>query len=71
MKVFRYEIPVDDQVHAHRLSGPVVHVACRERALVEMWALEGVEPPRRRHFRVVGTGQPIPDSPDITHRGTA
>lgn len=71
MKVFRYEVPVDDRVHGLQLSGPIVETACRSRGLVEMWALTDVEPPRRRYFRVYGTGHLVTAEPALVfHRGT-
>lgn len=67
--VYRYEVPVDDQWHAMQLSGPVVHVDCRNPRVVELWALSTSEPSTMRGFRVFGTGQPLPDK--VKHVGTA
>ncbi len=69
MRMLRFEVPVDDRVHGHRLSGPVLHVASRQRALVEFWALGDVEPETMRFFRVYATGQPIPGC-GLTYVGT-
>lgn len=58
-KVFRYEVRVDDQWHAHDLHGPVLHVAGRTIFTVEFWAMHQGDISRRREFRVFGTGQPV------------
>lgn len=60
MRVLRYEVPVDDRVHGHRLSGQVLHVASRQPAVVEFWAAADIRAPVTRFFRVYGTGQLIP-----------
>ncbi len=64
MRVLRYEVPVDDRVHGHRLTGKVLHVASREPQLVEFWALADIRAPVVRFFRVYATGQPIPTAVD-------
>lgn len=69
--VFRYPVPVDDQWHTVALSGPIVHVACRDSdAIVEFWAISGAESECLRAFRVFGTGHPLPPAA-TTHVGTA
>ena len=67
--IYRYEVPVDDRWHPLRLSGRVVHVACRNMHVVEVWALVTDSPTVTRSFRVYGTGHPLP--PYVQHRGTA
>jgi hypothetical protein len=70
--IFRYEVPVDDEWHALQLSGPVLHVDVRLRPnVVEVWALSTNRqgPELTQHFRVFGTGQPLPDG--VRHVGTA
>lgn len=70
MRVFRYEIPVDDQVHEFELTGPVLHVASRHRAVVEFWAeFRGDLPVEKRAFQVYGTGHYVND--DATYQGSA
>lgn len=71
-RIYRYEVPVDDQVHEFRLHGSPLSVGCRKADVVEFWAVHldddemqrvlspGREMPPRR-FRVVGTGHPIPE----------
>lgn len=72
MRVFRYEVPVDDRVHGHRLSGPVLGTQCRQRGVVEFWALAGVETERLHYFRVYGTGHEIDALPaGVWWRGMA
>lgn len=68
--IHRYEVPVDDRWHELRLSGAVLHVACRRFDVVELWALHSNGPELRRAFRAVGTGQPLPDEP-TRHVGSA
>jgi hypothetical protein len=58
-RIFRYEVPVDDCWHAHDLYGEVLHVAGRSLLTVEFWAMRQGESPRRREFRIFGTGQPL------------
>lgn len=69
-RVFRYDVPVDDEWHGFNLTGEVLHVGARRLDVVEFWALAidalGLEP-RRRLFRVYGTGQPA----EGTYVGTA
>jgi hypothetical protein len=69
-RVYRYEVPVDDDVHMLP-AGQVVHVDSRRRAdSVEVW----VEFPAKGGLpdlpvRVYGTGHDIPDG--ALHLGTA
>jgi hypothetical protein len=59
-RVYRYEVPIDDQWHACDLSGAILHVDCRRYDAVEFWALSTDGPQIARHFRVFGTGHPVP-----------
>jgi hypothetical protein len=59
--IYRYEVPVDDDVHPIELSGKILHVGCRDPRTVEFWALHSGGPTVERVFCVVGTGHPIPD----------
>lgn len=77
-KIYRYEVPVDDQWHDFpEMNGDVIHVAARKPTIVEFWA-EHYEPHELIHpqfdcirrFRVYGTGHPLPPQPYIIH-GTA
>jgi len=68
-RVYRYTVPIDDQWHAHDLSGAILHVDCRNYDVAEFWALSTGGPPITRHFRVFGTGHTVPGS--ATHHGTA
>jgi len=73
LRIFRYEVPVDDQWHEHELLGDPIAVACRDATRVEFWAIHDDEtplPPRRRSFMVVGTGHPLPQE-WLHHHGTA
>lgn len=69
--VGRYEVPADDRWHRYQLSGPVLHVAARTPNTVEFWATVDSHAAltATRHFRVFGTGQPLPG--DVVHVGTA
>ena len=64
-RILRYEVPVDDQPHPITLSGAgtVLHVASRDTATVEFWAVHSGEaaPTVDRQFIVVGTGHSYPD----------
>lgn len=65
--VYRYEVPVDDRWHPLQFAGPVLHVACRNMHVVELWAMNTPGP--TRSFRVYGTGHSLP--PDLEYVGTA
>jgi hypothetical protein len=71
MKVFRYEVPVDDEWHEVQLTGPIVHVAAHfgQVSPLHFWALSGVGEPHPARLRVFGTGHQVPD--DAEYRGTA
>jgi hypothetical protein len=70
VKVFRFEVPVDDQWHEIRVNTDPVHVAARQADVVEFWApVTDNAPQIPRKFRVYGTGHPVP--PGCWHRGTA
>lgn len=71
LRIFRYEIPVDDRWHTVRLPGPIVHVATRRPDAVEVWATTAGFGPYDVDLTVVGTGQPYPADPEIIHVGTA
>ena len=68
-RIFRYEVPVDDQWHVHALSGPIVHVGCRKPSVVEFWAFATNGPTVDRAFCAFGTGQPLPPAA-ARHVGT-
>jgi len=73
-RIYRYEVPVDDRWHIIT-SGEPLHVACRQLDMVEFWAYRPDEdslnptPTETRHFRVFGTGHPMPD--ELTYVGSA
>ncbi|HEX6968917.1 MAG TPA: hypothetical protein VF174_08945 [Micromonosporaceae bacterium] len=74
-RIFRYSVPVDDQWHEIALQGNPLAVDCRDSRVVEFWAREGGFE-KKRWFRVVGTGQPLPYGPygapcDQIYWGTA
>ena len=68
-RIFRHEVPVDDEWHSFRIVGNPLHVACRRLAVVEFWARANNDPGVSRMFRVVGTGHLMPDA--VTYWGTA
>lgn len=69
-RIFRFEVPVDDQWHPIKLSGHPLAVGCRDARVVEFWAREtDVATAGVRMFRVVGTGHPMPEK--ATYWGTA
>lgn len=61
-RMFRYTIPVDDQVWAFDLAGDPVHVGSGATLdEVDFWAEYAEGAPRRaRRFQVFGTGHPLP-----------
>ncbi|MGI5286622.1 DUF7352 domain-containing protein [Nonomuraea polychroma] len=67
-KIYRYEVPVDGQWHEIHACSTPLHIASRERGIVEFWAWHRPDLPAR-HFRVYGTGQPVLDGEK--YRGTA
>lgn len=58
--IYRYEVPVDDRWHEIGGCGTPLHIDCRDPRIVEFWAWRREDLPAR-HFRVYGTGHPIPD----------
>jgi hypothetical protein len=61
-RIFRHEVPVDDERHEFCLSGPIVGVGARKSDVVEFWAVDDTTAVKDwRAFQVVGTGQPLPD----------
>jgi hypothetical protein len=71
MKVFHYEVPVDDDWHDVELTGPIVHVATRQGAYspLHVWALAEIGQKYTARLRVFGTGHKVPDY--VMYRGTA
>lgn len=63
MRIIRYRIPVDDQVHQIQVpegDHPFLHFAAREEDSVDLWVLDDDElPTRPARLRVVGTGDQI------------
>lgn len=64
-RVFRYEVPVDDQPHEFKLlsNAEILHVAAVAVDLVEFWIEDYGDAVRltARRFQVFGTGQDLPD----------
>jgi len=61
-RMYRYEIPVDDQAHVVTLTGEPLAFAATDTETVEFWAEHDDQAGRTdRAFRVVGTGHVIPD----------
>lgn len=74
LRIYRYDVPVDDAWHTIELSGPIVSVGARNVGVVEFWAVHYDRMPARpAAFLVVGTGHPInlPDDDDLQYVGTA
>lgn len=68
-RILRTSIPVDDRWHSIEVHGPVVHVATRFEAEVEIWWLDdSAIVTWQRTFRVYGTGE---DDVDGAHVGSA
>jgi hypothetical protein len=66
-RIYRYEVPVDDQWHAITGCSTPLHIDSRDPQVVEFWAWPRPDLPAR-FFRVFGTGHPIPDG--AVYRGT-
>lgn len=67
-RIYRYEVPVDDQAHAFELHGDPLAVGSRRPDVVEFWAIhhdEGAVAVVRR-FLAVGTGHPLPSDLAVT-----
>lgn len=70
-RIFRYEVPVDDEWHQLTLAGHPLAVACRSLHVVEFWCrANDTDSVRERLFTVAGTGQLI-GSPAVRYWGTA
>jgi hypothetical protein len=69
--IYRWVVPVDDQVHEIKLTGKPVHVANgATSAEVEFWAeYDDAQPEHAVKFLVTGTGHPVPEG--ATYAGTA
>lgn len=65
-RVYKYEVPVDDQWHGFWTSsrGPVLAAACQvSPSVVTIWLEDDDEvEDRQRDFRVYGTGHPIEEA---------
>ncbi|MGW6790012.1 DUF7352 domain-containing protein [Streptomyces chartreusis] len=59
-QIFKYVVPVDDQWHRIE-SGHALHVAAQGTATVCFWAMHGDGNALTWEYRVIGTGQPLPD----------
>lgn len=68
-RIFRFEVPVDDEWHVITSRHPL-HVFCRDATTVEYWAWSGPDDiGDARTYKVIGTGQVIPDN--VAYVGTA
>jgi hypothetical protein len=62
IRVLKYTVPVDGEWHEFDLNSSPMHVAIQEGpGLVQFWALDNGQPPKRRRFRVFATGEPLPE----------
>lgn len=74
-RMYRYEVPIDDQEYSHKLTDPIRRVEYRESLLpstrygdvpiMEFWAEYDDEHESHvvaRTFQVFGTGHPLPDN---------
>ena len=55
-RIFRFEVPVDDQWHPIKFTGDPLHIAARTTNPVEFWAFEPGTEAHVRLLRVFGTG---------------
>lgn len=62
-RIYRYEVPVDGRWHDITMAGAgTLRVGCRNVHVVEFWTThDDVSVEEVRRFRVVGTGEPMPD----------
>lgn len=68
-RIYRYEVPVDDQPHTFRLGSDPLAVGSRRPDVVEFWAAHYSDVlVLTRSFTVVGTGHPLPDNLKTTGR---
>ena len=59
--MYRYQVPVDDQIHTIPTTSAPVHIASRTPGIVEFWAeLDDEAEPWDTRYIVVGTGHAIP-----------
>jgi hypothetical protein len=71
-RIYRYEVPVDEEWHKITLTGPILHVASRESDIVEFWSWTNDHPPISYMFKAFGTGWPVPEIvSSIQYVGTA
>lgn len=69
-RIFKYEVPVDDRVHRHELTGPILHVGLQRPGVVTFWAMhhDSIAVPWPGEFVVIGTGHPL--RADMMYVGT-
>lgn len=67
-RIFRYEVPIDDEWHTIEIFGDPLAVFCRYTTTVEFWAANS-GPRQPRAFIVVGTGHEVPE--DSLYWGSA
>lgn len=63
--VYKYTVPVDDQVHEIDIPGVplITHVAAPHILAVTFWAYIDTSYPTRTHrYRIIGTGHPLADN---------
>lgn len=72
LKVFKYDVPLDDEVSINLPEGAQVLTFQAQREQPCIWAL--VDPsarPRPRRFRIAGTGHDIENAHELRYVGSA
>jgi hypothetical protein len=73
-KIFKYDLRVTDVDHVKMPDGAqIIHVDWQGPNIqqLQLWAVVDPDAPLfDREFRVIGTGHPIADLPDLQHIGT-
>lgn len=70
MTIWKYEIPIDDEIMIKMPMGARVLAVQVQRGVPRLWVLvDPLEPVHVRTFYVVGTGNQMPDDPCV-HVGT-
>jgi hypothetical protein len=71
MRVFKYPIPIQDEVQIQMPSTGTILSVQEQHGEVVLWALVDDEKPLTpMKFRVVGTGHPIEDADDLVYVGS-
>ena len=69
--IYRFDVPIEDRFCLHLPVDAQVLSVSERGGTAHMWILLSPEKKiEERHFRVIGTGRPIPDAANLRFVGT-